>query len=310
MPIVAVSTSSFGRHDRRPLELLEAAGFEVRLNPHGRRLDRAETHELLDGAVGLVAGTETLDREILTGATRLQAIARCGVGVDNLDHEAAAERGIAIHSTPEPPAEAVAELTLAGILSLLRRLPAADRAMRAGRWRKPMGRLLRGRTVGLVGLGRVGKRLVELLTPFSCRLLATDPMPDEWFAERHDVHFVDLDRLLAEADIVSLHLAPPKDGATLLDRERLSRLAPAAILVNTARGGLVDEAALYDLLAAGKLAGAFLDVFADEPYDGPLRELPQVLLSPHIGSYAVETRVRMETEAAERLVEALTGKDA
>jgi D-3-phosphoglycerate dehydrogenase len=310
MPTVAVSTSSFGRHDPRPLEMLRAAGYEVRFNPYGRRLDRAETHALLEGVVGLIAGTETLDREILTGATRLRAVARCGVGVDNLDHEAAAERGIEIHSTPEPPAEAVAELTLAGILGLLRRLPAADRMLRQGEWHKPMGRLLRGRTIGLIGLGRVGKRLVELLTPFSCSILATDPMPDEWFGERHGVRFVELERLLAEADVVSLHLAPPKDGATLLDGERLARLRPEAILINTARGGLVDEAALYQLLAAGKLAGAYLDVFGDEPYHGPLRELPQVLLSPHIGSYAVETRVRMETEAAERLLEALAGKAA
>ena len=310
MQIVAVSTSSFARHDPRPLEMLREAGYDVRLNPHGRRLDRAETRELLQGVIGLIAGTEALDREILTAATALRAIARCGVGLDNLDHEAAAARGISIRSTPEPPAEAVAELTLGGILALLRHLPAADRAMRRGEWHKPTGRLLRGRTIGLIGLGRVGKRLVELLTPFSCAILATDPLPDTWFAERHGVRFVDLDRLLAEADVVSLHLAPPQDGATLLDGERLARLRPEAILVNTSRGGLVDEAALYDSLAAGKLAGAFLDVFADEPYHGPLRELPQVLLSPHIGSYAVETRVRMETEAAEQLIEALAGKGA
>ncbi len=310
MPTIAISTSSFARHDPRPLEMLREAGYEVRLNPHGRRLGRAETLELLDGVVGLVAGTETLDRQVMTAATELRAIARCGTGVDNLDHDAAAERGIALRSTPEPPAEAVAELTLAGILALLRHLPAADRDLRAGRWHKPMGHLLRGRTVGLVGLGRVGKRLVELLTPFSCSILATDPMPDEWFGERHGIRFVELDRLLAKADIVSLHLAPPKGGETLLDGKRLALLKPEAILVNTARGGLVDEAALYDLLAAGRLAGAFLDVFADEPYQGPLSELSQVLLSPHIGSYAVETRVRMETEAAEQLLAALAGEGA
>ena len=308
MPTIAVSTSSFGRHDPQPLEQLRAAGYDVRLNPHGRRLERAETIDLLDGVVGLVAGTETLDREILLAATELRAIARCGSGVDNVDHEAAAERGIAVHSTPEPPAEAVAELTLAGILGLLRHLPAADRSLRQGEWHKPMGHLLRGRTVGLVGLGRVGKRLVELLSPFVCPLLATDPVPDEWFAERHGIRFVELDRLLAKADIVSLHLAPRGESETLLGAERLALLRPEAILVNTARGGLVDEVALHDRLAAGKLAGAFLDVFADEPYYGPLRELPQVLLSPHIGSYALEARVRMETAATERLLAALGGE--
>ena len=309
MPTIAVSTSSFARHDRRPLELLRDAGYEVRLNPHGRRLERAETAELLRGAVGLLAGTETLDRELLTGAAELRAIARCGTGMDNVDQDAADELRIAVRSTPDPPAEAVAELALAGMLSLLRHLPAVDRELRRGEWRKPMGRLLRGRTIGLVGLGRVGKRLVELLMPFSCRILAADPTPDEWFAERHGVRFVDLERLLAKADVVSLHVAPLHGGGVLLDRERLALLRPEAILINTARGELLDEAALYDLLSAGRLAGAFLDVFADEPYDGPLRELPQVLLSPHIGSYARETRVRMETEAAEALLGALAAKN-
>ena len=310
MPTIAVSTSSFARHDPQPLELLREAGYEVRLNPHGRRLEEAETRALLDGVIGLVAGTEELSREILTGAVALRVISRCGTGMDNVDQDAAAELNIAVYSTPDPPAEAVAELTLAGMLGLLRHLPAADRRLRQGEWHKPMGRLLRGRTVGLVGLGRVGKRLVELLMPFSCRIIAVDPHPDEWFAERHGIRFVELDRLLAKADVVSLHLAPPRGGGVLLDRERLGHLRPEAILINTARGGLVDEAALYDLLAAGRLAGAFLDVFADEPYSGPLRELPQVLLSPHLGSYARETRIRMETEAAESLLMELAGKSS
>lgn len=310
MPTVAVSTSSFGRHDRQPLELLREAGYEVRSNPHGRRLGRAETIALLDGAVGLIAGTETLDREVMEAAPALQAIARCGTGMDNVDQQAAADRGIAVHSTPEPPAEAVAELTLAGLLALLRHLPAADRQLRQGEWHKQMGNLLRGRTIGLVGLGRVGKRLVELLMPFVCPILAVDPVPDEWFAERHGIRFVGLDRLLAEADVVSLHLAPPKESGVLLDRQRLETLKPGAILINTARGGLVDEAALYELLSAGRLGGAFLDVFAEEPYQGPLTELPQVLLSPHVGSYALESRVRMEIEATEALIAALAGEDA
>lgn len=308
MALVAISTSTFGEHDQAPLDALRAAGFEVRRNPHRRRLERGETLELVAGAVGLIAGTERLDRELLTAARGLRAIVRCGSGLDNLDLDAAAELGIAVRNTPEPPAEAVAELALAGILALMRHLARADRALRSGEWDKPMGHLLAGRTVGLVGLGRVGKRLVELLEPFRCPLLAADPARDERFAERHGIRWVELDRLLAEADVVSLHLAPAADAGCLLDRARLARLRPGSVLVNTARGGLVDEHALYDQLAAGKLAGAYLDVFAQEPYRGPLRDLPQVLLTPHIGSYAVESRVRMETEAVALLLAALAGK--
>lgn len=310
MAVVAVSTSTFGEHDAAPLDTLRAAGFEVRRNPHRRRLARPETRELLAGAVGLIAGTERLDRELLAAAPGLRAIVRCGSGLDNIDLEAAAELGIAVRNTPGPPAEAVAELALAGMLVLLRQVAAADRTLRGGRWEKPMGRLLGGRTVGLVGLGRVGRRLVELLAPFGSTLLAVDPQPDRAFAERHGVRWVELERLLGEAEIVTLHLAPGPGAGCLLDRERLARLRPGALVINTARGGLVDEGALYELLAAGKLAGAYLDVFAEEPYQGPLRELPQVLLTPHIGSYAREARVRMESEAVEALLEELAGESS
>ncbi len=310
MAVVAVSTSSFGRDDPAPLRQLREAGYEVRLNPHGRRLRRHETSELLRDAEGLIAGTEALDAEILAAAAALRAISRCGAGLDNVDLDAAAARGIRVRNTPGPPAEAVAELALAGILALLRRLGEADRDLRAGRWRKPMGRLLRGKTVGIIGLGRVGKRLVELLQPFDTPIVASDPAPDAAFAARHQVRWVELERLLAEADVISLHPGAAPGSPPLLGRERLERIRPGAVLINTARGGLVDEAALYDLLAAGKLAGAYLDVFADEPYDGALRELPQVLLSPHIGSYAAEARARMEAEAVANLLEALRGEGA
>ncbi len=307
MPVAAISTSSFGRTDGAPLERLRRAGFEPRLNPHGRRLERDELLELVGDAEGLIAGTETLDRELLTAVPALKVVSRCGSGLDNVDLAAAAELGIAVRNTPEAPAAAVAELALAGMLDLLRRISAADRELRAGRWHKPTGRLLAGKVVGLVGLGRVGKRLVELLAPFGVTLLASDPRPDAAFAERHGVRYAGLSELLAAADVVSLHAAPAPGSGRLLDGERLALLKPSALLVNTARGGLVDEAALYHLLAAGKLGGAFLDVFEEEPYGGPLAELPATVLTPHIGSYAAETRVRMEMEAVENMIAVLTG---
>lgn len=302
MPVVAISTSSFGVHDRAPLATLERAGFEARLNPHGRRLTKDETREILAGAVGLVAGTETLDREVLESAPELRVISRCGSGLDSVDLVAAQAAGIPVLSTPGAPVAAVAELTLAGILDLLRQVSAADRRVRAGEWQKPMGRLLAGKRIGIVGLGRVGRRLVELLAPFEPTLLAHDPAPDNELAERHDIAYRELDEVLSEADIVTLHL--PYSPAThhLLDRRRLALMRPGALLVNAARGGLVDESALYDSLERGHLGGAYLDVFEREPYDGPLLGLGNVILTPHIGSYAVETRVAMETEAVANLL--------
>ncbi|MDX1502281.1 MAG: phosphoglycerate dehydrogenase [Thermoanaerobaculia bacterium] len=302
MPTVLISTSSFGRHGGRALDRLEAAGWQVRTNPHGRRLERAETAALLAGADALIAGTERLDREILAGASRLRVISRCGGGLDNVDLEAARELGIVVASAPGPPARAVAELALAGILHLLREVGAADRNLRSGRWRKRMGRLLHRKTVGLVGFGRVGRRLAELLAPFEVELLVADPEPDRAAAERLGARYVELDELLARADVVSLHLPLTARTRHLIGASELASMRPGSVLVNTARGGLVDEEALAERLRDGALAGAYLDVFEREPYEGPLTGLSNVLLTPHVGSYAAESRERMEVEAVENLL--------
>ncbi|MDH3403112.1 MAG: phosphoglycerate dehydrogenase [Acidobacteriota bacterium] len=305
MARVVISTSSFGRYDPRPLELLAAAGHEVRTNPHGRRMTTDESRDFLGPAVGLIAGTEELSREVLAAAPRLRVISRCGVGLDGIDLAAAAEHGILVARTTDAHVDAVAELALGGILDVLRRISAADRGLRAGGWDKPMGRLLRGKTVGVVGLGRTGRRLVELLAPFDVAVLASDPVEDRTFADAHGVTYGSLDTVLENADIVTLHLEHSVATHHLLDATRIAAMRPGAILVNGARGGLVDEEALAADLAAGHLGGAFLDVFEREPYEGPLAGLETVVLTPHIGSYAVEGRVAMELAAVENLLRAL-----
>ncbi|MGH9465154.1 MAG: phosphoglycerate dehydrogenase [Thermoanaerobaculia bacterium] len=303
--IVAISTSSFARVDRRPLERLAAAQYTVRTNPHGRTLSHDETAALLAGAVGLIAGTETLDRALFAQATSLRVISRCGAGLDNVDLAAAAALGIVVRSVARAHVQAVAELTLAGILDVLRHLARGDRSIRAGAWEKPMGSLLTGKTVGIVGLGRTGKALVRLLEPFSVSLLATDPVEDAVFAAAFGVQYRALGELLQASDIVTLHLPYGEAVHHLLDRDRLAAMKPGAALVNTARGGLVDEAALAEALAAGQLSGAYLDVFEREPYAGPLTVCETALLTPHVGSSAAEARAAMELEAVENLLEAL-----
>ncbi|MDH3254988.1 MAG: phosphoglycerate dehydrogenase [Acidobacteriota bacterium] len=308
MSRVLISTSSFGVVSREPLERLNEKAVEYRLNPHGRRLDKSETIHLLHGCDGLIAGTEVLDRDVLTGADALRIISRCGTGLENIDLGAADELGIAIRHTPDALADAVAELTLAGLLAVLRSIATADRDLRAGTWRKPMGRLLKGKTVGLVGLGRVGKVLVQLLAPFGGRLLATDPAPDLEFIAVHGIGMHDLDFLLEHSDIVSLHLPLTSGTRHLLDDRRLASMRSGAILINCSRGGLVDEQALYRRLEDGRIGGAYLDTFEEEPYSGPLRELPNVVLTPHIGSYASESRARMELEAVSNLLQFFDGR--
>jgi D-3-phosphoglycerate dehydrogenase len=307
---VLISTSSFGLVSREPLERLERAGLSCRLNPHGRRLEPQETRDLLSGIVGLIAGTELLDRDILTGAAGLEAIARVGVGLENIDLVAAQDLGIKVSNTPDPPARAVAELALGGILATLRQLGPADRSLRSGEWNKPMGRLLSGCTVGIVGTGRAGRALIGLLAPFGCRIFAVDIEPDPAWALAAGVELATLEDLLAASDIVSLHVPLTTETRHLIDRDAIRRMTPGAVLVNCARGGLVDEAALAENLRNGKLAAAYLDVFEAEPYRGELIDLPNTLLSPHIGSYAAECRLEMELEAVDNLIRALGAGEA
>jgi D-3-phosphoglycerate dehydrogenase len=301
-PIIAITTSSFGKESGEPLAMLRAAGCTLILNPHGRKLTKPETIELVREADGLIAGTETLDREVLTQLPKLRVISRVGTAVDNVDQVCAAERCIPVFNTPDGPTDGVAELTLAGLLALLRRVPQADASIRRGEFVKPMGRLLRGKTVAIVGLGRIGKALAKLLQPFAVTLLAVDPVRDEKFAAEYNVRYVALEEALPLADVVSLHLAgSPKNP--MLGEAQLAKMKAGAVLVNVARGGWIDENSLLAALQSGKLGGAYLDVFAAEPYKGPLAGLENVVLTSHIGSYALECRIGMEVDAAEKVIE-------
>lgn len=304
---VFISTSSFAEYDPEPLRLLHRHGIDYELNPYRRRLDSHELLEFIRDAEGLIAGTEPINREVLQQAKRLKVISRCGTGLDNVDLEAAKELNIVVTNTPTSHIDAVAELTLGAILALIRKIFYADRCIRQGEWHKPMGQLLKGSVVGIIGLGKVGRRLVELLTPFSTTVIAYDPHPDFAFASRHQIALCSLEDLLQHADIVTLHLPYSAEVHHLLDRRRLAHMKPGAFLVNTSRGGIIDEAALYDVLSEGRLAGAYIDTFETEPYSGPLTRLPHVLLTPHIGSYAKESRIRMEIEAVENLLAVLKG---
>ncbi|MBA3500109.1 MAG: phosphoglycerate dehydrogenase [Myxococcota bacterium] len=297
--IVAWSTSSFGKESPRPLELLKTAGYDVRANPHGRTLTTDEAKAHLDGVVGLVAGTEKLTGELMRSLPALRCISRVGVGMDSIDHAAAKECGIVVVNTPDAHVDAVAELTLAGLMAILRKIPTSDASIRSGGFEKPMGRLLGGKTIGLVGCGRVGRRFAELVAGFGVTILAHDPQVT---AAPPGVALSSLDDLVAMADIVSLHLPYSAAAKHLLGADQLARMKKDAVVVNTSRGGLIDEAALLAFLEANPKAGAYLDCFEKEPYSGPLAKLPNVVATAHIGSYAREARVRMEVEAVENLL--------
>ncbi|MCH7482399.1 MAG: hydroxyacid dehydrogenase [Chloroflexi bacterium] len=297
---VLIGVSSFAEADERPLGRLRSAGLEVTPNPFGRRLTGPEVSELMAGdVVGLIAGLEPLDRGVLAGS-RLRVISRVGVGLSNVDLDAARELGIDVRSTPDAPTSAVAELTLGAALALLRGLPAMDAAMHDGRWERHLGTQLGSKTVVIVGFGRVGRRVAELLAPFGARVLVADPNLDS--SQTAGYPLLPLADALPQADLVTLH-ASGEDR--LLDAAAFAAMTDGVFVLNAARGALIDEGALAAALDSGKVAGAWLDTFVEEPYSGPLRAYASVLLTPHAGSNTRECRARMEAEAVDNLLQAL-----
>ena len=302
---IFISTSSFGKFDRKPLDLLEEKGVEYCLNSFGRKLSKSESMEKYKDIDGLIAGTEALDCEVLKIAKDLKVISRVGVGMDNVDIGAADNLGIKVYNTPDGPTRPVAELTLGLILDCLRKISEHDRLMRQGIWKKTTGNLLYGKTLGILGLGRIGKMVVELTKPFGLNYIAWDEASDYEFAKENNVEYMSLEEVLSNSDIVTMHL-PYKDSLKnfIGDRE-LHMMKKNSILINIARGGLVDEKALYNALKSNTIEFAAIDVFGKEPYEGMLRQLDNVILTPHIGSAAKEARVMMEMQAVENLLKGL-----
>ena len=303
MNTLVISTSSFDIDNNPPLQQLLQKSMRIVTNPHKRKLTEDEIIELLsNGATGLIAGIEPLTDRVFQASPQLKVISRCGAGLDSVDLNAAKQRGITVLNTPEAPAQAVAELTMAFILSLLRQTAVIDRAVRNKEWPRTQGRLLAAQTVGIVGLGHIGRRVARLCQAFEASVIAHDPfaiqVPD-------GVKRVPLEQLLASADIITLHLPYSADSHHLLDAKAFAAMKPEAIVINAARGGLIDENALADALKSGKVSAAALDVFEQEPYQGPLLEFGNITLTSHVGSLARESRQRMEIEAADNLLQGL-----
>ena len=256
----------------------------------------------------MLAGNDPMTAAVLEQAPRLKLIARVGVGYDTVDVEAARRRGIAVTVTPGANEHAVADYALASMLALLRNVVHNHVTAAANQWDRRPGVDLSGKTVGIVGLGRIGKLVARRLSGFDVRLLATDPYPDAGFASTYGVRYMPLDDLLAAADVVTLHVLLTPETRHLLNARRLALLKPRAFVVNTCRGAVIDERALDAALRAGQIAGAALDVFEEEPpSDSPILTAPNVLLSPHIAGISQEAAQRMAEMAVAEAVRSLQG---
>jgi D-3-phosphoglycerate dehydrogenase len=309
VPRVLIATSPFGRAGRKPLDLMEATGWELIHNPKGRRLRSGEVGEMLDGKDAVIAGTEPYNRETLENATDLKVVSRVGIGLDSVDLEYCRERGIVVTYTPDAPSQSVAELTIGQILSLARYLHETDRSVREGAWNRFMGYLLCELKIGIIGIGRIGKILTRLLQPFDTTIMACDLAPDEAFGREYGLEWFDAETVFREADIVTIHIPMNRRNTHFVNRERIGLMKTGACLINTSRGGVLDTQALTDAVLQGHLGGAALDVFEEEPYQGPLTECENVCLSAHIGGSARLSRFNMELGAAEDCICVLNGEE-
>ena len=303
MSKLVISTSSFDVEGNSSLNHLKDSGMHIVRNSYKRKLTEDEAIELLgEDTIGMIAGIEPLTERVFSSAKNLKVVSRCGAGLDSVELAAAKLHGISVFNTPEAPAQAVAELTMGLMLAALRRICQIDRLLRANEWPRMQGQLFAAQTVGIIGLGHIGKRVARLSQAFDARVIAHDPHIDP---TSHGVESVSLEELFAEANVISLHVPYTTDTHHLLDAKSFARMKPGSIIINAARGGLIDETALDEALISGHLGMAALDVFEQEPYHGPLTKNDRMILTSHIGSLAKESRKCMELEAAENLLKGL-----
>lgn len=312
---IIVTHPSFITCNAAPSNALREAGYELSVVREGSEQEyMAHMARALPEAVGVILGLQRISAPMMDMAPRLRAIARFGVGTDNVDLKAATERGIIVTNTPGANATAVAELALGLMLDVARRISLTDRRMRAGQWRGFAGWELSGKTLGVVGAGAIGRRMVALAKGFDMKVLAAVRRPDlvraeerEW-ADANSVSIVDLPTLLRDSDFVSIHVPLTAHTRGLIGAAELAMMKPRAVLVNTSRGGIVDEDALASALSGGTIGGAALDVFESEPAEvSALACLDNVVLTPHLGGATGEALSTMASAASADILQVLAG---
>lgn len=304
---ILVTPRSFGKHSQQPLSMLRESGLELVMNPHGRIMSKAEMKELIADVDGVIVGVDPLDREVLASAGNLRAISKYGVGTDNIDLEYAIEKGIAVAVTTGANTEAVADYTFALMLAAARKVPFIDRECRNGKWTAAATVDIYGKTLGLLGLGAIGRAVARRATGFNMQIIAYDIHRDEAFAEQYGVRYCDtMEEVLKESDVLSLHLPLNAHTAKSIDTRAIALMKPTAVIVNAARGGLIDEQALLEALKENRIWGAGIDVFEQEPPDNPeLLRLDNLVIGSHCAASTYNSVDNMGMMASRHLIELL-----
>jgi D-3-phosphoglycerate dehydrogenase len=306
---VLVTNASFAKYSKRAEEILQDYGLEI------IRVKQPVTGEndllgQLDDVVAIITGLEPVTGKVINSAPRLRVIVKHGIGVDNIDLDAAKEKGVIVANSPGTNREAVADLVFGLMLSLARKIPQSDRQVREGKWPKVFGQSVWGKTLGIIGLGVIGKSVAQRAKGFNMKVLAFDKYWDEEFASANGIIRSEVDEILKESDYVTLHVPLMEETRNLIGEKQLSIMKPTAYLINAARGGVVDEDALYKALKEGRIAGAGIDVFSTEPpTQSPLLGLQNVILTPHMGGFT-DGALSMTSEfVSQVVVDALKGRE-
>jgi len=307
---VLITPRSFEHIKDKFWGLLKDAEIEVVMNPYGRVIKEDEMVELVRDMDGIIVGIDPITKKVIDNARKLKVISKYGVGVDNIDLEAAKERNIVVTNTPNANSNAVAELTVGLIISVLRNIPLSDRRVREKKWDRFIGYELYGKTLGVIGTGSIGKRVIKLLRGFDLNILCYDKFPDYEWAEKENVKYVDFNELLKRSDIITIHIPLTEETRHLISERELSLMKKTAIIINTSRGGIINEEDLYKFLKEEKIYGAGLDVLEDEPpKNSPLIELNNLVITSHIGAHTQESIENMAFIAVDNLISVLKGKE-
>ena len=289
---VVVGASTFGAAGGPAEQMLEDHGIELIKNPYGRKLTIEETIEHLQGADGLLAGLELLNKEVFGCTPDLKAISRIGIGMDNVDKKACEKYGIKLSNTPDAPTEAVAEMALSALLSIAHQIPTSNNDMHKGIWNKRMGLSIKGLNVLFIGYGRIGRKFAEHLKYLGANIIVYDPYQPELSVKS-------LEDGLRAADVVTIHASGKEE---ILGVDEINAIKNGAVILNCARGTLINEQGVYDALTSGKLSYYWADVYSEEPYKGILIECENALLTPHISTFSKQCRIQMEVEAVNNIL--------
>ncbi|HWR60041.1 MAG TPA: phosphoglycerate dehydrogenase [Clostridia bacterium] len=306
---VLATNASFAKYSRKAQEILEGYGLET-VRPGQASVTEEGLLDDLEDVVAIITGLEPITGRIINSAPGLKVIVKHGIGVDNIDLDAAKEKGVIVANSPGTNREAVADLVFGLMLSLARKISQSDRQVREGKWPKVFGQSVWGKTIGIIGLGVIGRSVVQRAKGFNMTVLAFDKFWNEEYARANGIIYSDVEGILKEADFVSLHVPLMEETRNLIGAAQLNLMKPTAYLINAARGGVVDEAALFTALSKGKIAGAGIDVFSSEPpVNSSLLELENVILTPHMGGFTDGALSMTSEYVAQTVVDALEGKE-